>query len=86
MKTTIVPNAEVATSSSTLPPEVGERQLVTIDEIGLARFVGRINSGVIPSDQGYEAIEQFVAKEKQRPLLSTLSRVVFGQPNSYERK
>jgi hypothetical protein len=50
-----------------------------IRQIGLARFVGRINAGVIDVDQGYRAVERFAAQEGRRPLLSALGRALVGR-------
>lgn len=59
-------------------------QLVgTIKEIGLARFVGRINAGVVGADDGYAAVERFVSEEKKRPILSTLKEALSGRIDSY---
>lgn len=57
----------------------------TINEIGLARFVGRINSGVVPAEKGFVAVDRFVTAEQERPLLSKVSRAVFKRPNSYDK-
>ncbi len=58
----------------------------TIEQIGIARFVGRINSGVIPSERGYAAVEHFVAQAKQRPLLSKLTYMVLGRIDTYAHR
>lgn len=58
----------------------------TIEEIGIARFVGRVNSGVIPSDKGYAAVEKFVSHAKERPLLSRLSYFMLGRADKYARR
>lgn len=58
----------------------------TIEQIGIARFVGRINSGVIPSEQGYAAVEHFVEDAKKRPLLSKLSHLVLGRTDTYAHR
>lgn len=55
----------------------------TIESIGLARFIGRINSGGIPTDLGNAAVERFIASEQSRPLLSVLSQTLFGRRDSY---
>lgn len=55
----------------------------TIEQIGIARFVSRINSGVIPNEAGYAALERFVEDAKRRPLLSKLTSVVLGNKDSY---
>lgn len=57
----------------------------TIEEIGLARFVGRINSGVIATSVGYEAVEIFVDGQRHRPVSSTISKFLFGRPDSFVR-
>lgn len=72
MKSIIIPNMKA----------VSELQ-VTIKQIGIARFVGRINSGVIPSDEGYAVVETFVAEAKERPLLSKVTKFVLGSDDSY---
>lgn len=60
--------------------------LVTkIHEIGLARFVGRIQSGVVAMDAGYEAVDRFVAIEKQRPFVARLSQALAGRTDSYDK-
>lgn len=67
-----------ATASQYDEPAV-EALVVQIKQIGLARFVGRINAGVIDADQGYRAVERFAAGEKRRPLLSALGRALVGR-------
>jgi hypothetical protein len=63
-----------------------EELLKTIEQIGIARFVGRINSGVIPSEMGYAAVEHFVTHAKERPLLSKLTHLVLGRVDTYARR
>ncbi len=58
----------------------------TIERIGIARFVGRVNSGVIPSEQGYAAVEQYIAHAKERPLLSRLTHLVLSQSDTYAHR
>lgn len=58
----------------------------TIEAIGLARFVGRINSGVIPATEGYEAVKKYVAAERERPLISRLTASFFGRTEPYSEK
>jgi len=59
--------------------------LSTIREIGLARFVGRINSGLIPASQGFEAVERFVSLERDhRPLLSRICQIVLHKRDLFE--
>lgn len=57
-----------------------------ISEIGLARFVGRINSGLIPPSLGYEAVQNFLAHEKQRPFLSRLTQALVGRTDAYLKR
>ena len=57
--------------------------LRTIEEIGIARFVGRINAGIIPADQGYAAVEHFVSHAKERPFVSKVAHMVLGRVDSY---
>ena len=58
----------------------------TLSEIGLARFIGRISSGVIPDHAGYEAVQHFVSHEKTRPLLSVFTQALLGRPDSYTKR
>jgi hypothetical protein len=57
--------------------------LKTIEQIGIARFVGRINAGVIPAEQGYAAVEHFVSHAKERPFVSKVAHMVLGRVDSY---
>jgi hypothetical protein len=63
--------------------QVGEL-VVEIQRIGLARFVGRINAGMIDSDDGYRAVERFTSSERTRPLLSRLSHLLVGRRDPME--
>jgi hypothetical protein len=54
-----------------------------IAEIGLPRFVGRLNSGLIPLEEGYRAVEVFVAAAKQRPFISRLGQSILGRTDSF---
>ena len=63
-----------------------EKLVAKIHEIGLARFVGRIQSGVVSTDTGYEAVDQFVAAEKRRPFLSRLGQALVGRTDAYDTK
>ncbi|MCZ8218259.1 MAG: hypothetical protein O9337_02470 [Acidovorax sp.] len=58
----------------------------TIEIIGLARFVGRINSGLIPSWEGYAVVEQFVDQANVRPFVSRLSNLLFHRRESHFRR
>lgn len=54
-----------------------------LDDIGIARFVGRINAGVIPSEVGLEVINAFVAAEERRPFVSRLAHSFLGRRDSF---
>ncbi len=56
-----------------------------LDRIGAVRFVGRINSGVIPSDEGYRVLEQMVERESERPFISKLTHLFLCRPDSYSK-
>ena len=56
----------------------------TVREIGVARLVGRINSGVIDPEAGYRALERFMAQEHARPFLSRLSHSLLGRPDTFD--
>jgi len=58
----------------------------TIEIIGLARFVGRVNSGLIPSREGYAVVEQFVDQANVRPFVSRLSNLLFHPRESRFRR
>jgi len=64
-------------------PAYDPELLKTIQEIGIARFVGRINAGIIPPDQGYAAVEHFISHAKERPLVSKVAHMVLGRVDSY---
>lgn len=70
--------------TTTLPPQPSELR-DTIEQIGIARFVSRINSGVIPNEAGYAALERFVEDAKRRPLISRLTSVMLGNKDTYTR-
>jgi hypothetical protein len=57
-----------------------------VQEIGVARFVGRINAGVIDASEGYQAVERFMAREHDRPLLSRLSHALLGRSDTFEKR
>lgn len=62
-----------------ISPRDIDRMQETIREIGLARFVGRINSGLIEPEVGYRAVDCYVAKQSERPLLSKLTHFILGK-------
>jgi hypothetical protein len=57
----------------------------TLREIGVARFIGRINSGVIDSTEGYKALERYAVEVEDRPLLSRLSHLLMGRQDTFGR-
>jgi hypothetical protein len=75
---------------SSEPPEEPSAEVLelqeTLKKIGLARFIGRINSGVIPDHAGYEAVQNFVSDEQSRPLLSLFTQALLGRTDSYTRR
>lgn len=56
-----------------------------IDDIGVTRFVGRIQSGLIDSAAGYAALSRFIAEQERRPLLSEVADVIFSRRVSPHR-
>lgn len=50
-----------------------------IHGIGVLRFIGRINSGLIDAGTGYEAVEKFTARQRRRPWLSRLTHLLIGR-------
>lgn len=68
-----------------LPPNAEDLQQ-TIKQIGIARFVGRINSGVIPSSTGYKAVQAFVGDAERRPFASRLTRLILKNGDSYAHR
>lgn len=68
-------------AQSTLQPneESVERLGGLIDDIGVTRFVGRIQSGLIDSAAGYVALSRFTAEQERRPLLSEVADVLFSR-------
>lgn len=63
-----------------------EELQLTLKQIGIARFVGRINSGVIPSSEGYDAVEAYVENAQQRPFLSKLTCALLNRSDSYAHR
>jgi hypothetical protein len=59
--------------------DVAERLARQIHEIGVARFVGRINAGMIDATVGYRAVETFSVEEQRRPLVSRLAHMLVGK-------
>lgn len=79
-------------SQTDLPDVVREKALTdtelgrldeTVEEIGVARFIGRINSGVIDPEAGYDAVERYVERTERRPLLSRVAQFLFGREDRY---
>lgn len=69
-----------------LPSDKEEVQLdSTVREIGVARFLGRINSGMIDPTRGFQAIERLAQEERERPLMSKLSHLLLGRRDAFHR-
>jgi uncharacterized protein (DUF2062 family) len=60
--------------------------LQLIEDIGVARFVGRINAGVVSSELGYAALEYFVSQAKERPLASKVAHAMLGRSDTYSHR
>ncbi|WP_157256631.1 hypothetical protein [Methyloversatilis discipulorum] len=58
----------------------------TIEDIGLARFIGRINAGVVDPDAGLTALNSFVEKEAARPLISRVAHFLLCKEDSYKNQ
>lgn len=71
-------------TEGTLDTEAG-RLDDTVREIGVARFVGRINSGVIDPARGYQAVERLTSEQTERPFLSRLSHILMGRTDTFSR-
>ena len=56
-----------------------------LSRIGVARFVGRINSGVIEPTLGYKCLERLVEAESKRPWPSRLSHLLTGHKDSFSQ-
>lgn len=56
----------------------------TVREIGVARFVGRINSGVIDATRGYQAVERFASEQSERSLLSRVTHMLLGRKDTFD--
>jgi hypothetical protein len=56
----------------------------TVREIGVARFVGRINSGVIDATGGYRAVERFANEQSERSLLSRVTHMLLGRKDTFD--
>ena len=55
----------------------------TIKKIGVARFVGRINSGVVDAEAGYEAVDRYLSHERDRPFWSRVAEAVLSKKDVY---
>lgn len=66
--------------------EVNEKLEQTLDKIGVVRFVGRINSGVIPSEAGYKVLEHFVSRDSERPWISKIAHALLWRDEPYRTK
>lgn len=68
-----------ATIKSQSDDDLSTRLLRQIQDIGVARFVGRINAGMIDATEGYRALEKFSSAEQRRPFISTLTHFLVGK-------
>lgn len=75
-----------ACSASTLPPPSVDSLVTEIRRIGLARFVSRVNAGVVSPDLGYMAIHTYLNSERERPLVSRLTHLLVGRQDTFEVK
>jgi hypothetical protein len=57
----------------------------TIKEIGLARFVGRIQSGFVAEEEGYNAVDAYVDNARKRPLLSQIVHAILNRQDVYSK-
>ena len=83
MNTTAVSHREVTALSDSDKVKQIEMFQAVLRDIGMARFVGRINAGVIPSEVGLEVINAFVSAEERRPFVSRLAHSVLGRRDSF---
>lgn len=56
-----------------------------IHEIGVARFAGRIQSGLIDPAAGYAALSRFTVEQEKRPFLSEVADILFSRRVSSHR-
>lgn len=69
------------------PTVVSDAELDTLLlQIGLARFVGRVHSGLLPREAGYAAIERHAVHERGRPLVSQVVQALMGREDSYFKR
>lgn len=59
------------------------RLIRLIEEIGLPLFSSRMAAGVINESDGSAAIQQFVQRQKKRPLISQVSQAIMGRTDAY---
>lgn len=66
------------------PDESALTELVNvIGQIGVARFAGRISSGVVEAEVGYAALKRFADLQDRRSLWSEVTDVLFArQPHA----
>ena len=57
----------------------------TVRKIGVARFVGRINSGVIDPTPGYKAVERLASEQSERPFLSKVAHALLGRRDTFTK-
>lgn len=56
-----------------------------IDKIGIARFEGRCAAGVIDRQAGAQAMQDYVSKESERPLVSRIAHFLSDSVEVYQR-
>ncbi len=72
------------TKKSTADVELGVL-FSQLQSIGVARFVGRINSGVIEPEAGYKCVEMLVEAEEKRPWVSRISHLLTGHSDTFTK-
>lgn len=54
-----------------------------VRKLGAARFVGRINGGIISPGLGYEALQAVADERGNRSFLVRLARAISGTPDTF---
>lgn len=69
---------------STHAPHPTVAQLAaTLHEIGVARFEGRIEAGLIDKTEGEAVMEQFIEEQRTRPWVSRVANLVLDTDEAY---
>lgn len=55
----------------------------TLREIGVARFEGRIEAGIIDRAKGEAVVDAFIAEQRSRPWVSRVVNFVLDAEESY---